>query len=83
MAPPANQRPPGLANVGIEQHLSEQIPQNLTFRDESGKTVRLGDYFGKRPMILNLVYYNCPMLCGEVLSGLTSTLRVLRFDLGR
>ena len=83
MAPPANQRPPGLANVGIEQHLNEQIPPDLTFRDESGKTVRLGDYFGKRPMILNLVYYNCPMLCGEVLSGLTSTLRVLRFDLGR
>ncbi len=83
MAPPANQRPPGLANVGIEQHLNEQIPPDLTFRDESGKTVRLGDYFGKRPMILNLVYYNCPMLCGEVLSGLTSTLRVLKFDLGR
>jgi len=83
MAPPANQRPPGLANVGIEQHLNQQIPQDLTFRDESGKTVRLGDYFGKRPMILNLVYYNCPMLCGEVLSGLTSALRVLRFDLGR
>ena len=83
MAPPANQRPPGLANVGIEQHLNEQIPPDLTFRDESGKTVRLGDYFGKRPMILNLVYFNCPMLCGEVLSGLTSTLRVLRFDLGR
>ena len=83
MAPPANQRPPGLANVGIEQHLDQQIPPDLTFRDESGKTVRLGDYFGKRPMILNLVYYNCPMLCGEVLSGLTSTLRVLRFDLGR
>ena len=83
MAPPANQRPPGLANVGIEQRLNEQIPPDLTFRDESGKTVRLGDYFGKRPMILNLVYYNCPMLCGEVLSGLTSTLRVLKFDLGR
>jgi protein SCO1/2 len=83
MAPPANQRPPGLANVGIEQHLDQQIPADLTFRDESGKTVRLGDYFGKRPMILNLVYYNCPMLCGEVLSGLTSTLRVLKFDLGR
>ena len=83
MAPPANQRPPVLANVGIEQHLNQQIPQDLTFRDESGKTVRLGDYFGKRPMILNLVYYNCPMLCGEVLSGLTSTLRVLKFDLGR
>jgi len=83
MAPPANQRPPGLANVGIEQHLNQQVPQHLTFRDETGKAVRLGDYFGKRPMILNLVYYNCQMLCGEVLSGLTSTLRVLKFDVGR
>jgi len=83
MAPPANQRPPGLANVGIEQRLNQQIPQHLTFHDETGKAVRLGDYFGKRPVILNLVYYNCQMLCGEVLSGLTSTLRVLKFDVGR
>ena len=72
MSPPANVRPPGLKNVGIEQHLDEQIPPDLNFRDETGKPVRLGDYFGKKPMILNLVYYNCPMLCGEVLSGLES-----------
>ena len=83
MSPPANVRPPGLQNVGIEQHLDEQIPADLTFRDETGKPVRLGDYFGKKPMILNLVYYNCPMLCGEVLSGLESALRVLKFDVGK
>ncbi len=83
MSPPANVRPPGLQNVGIEQHLDEQIPADLNFRDETGKPVRLGDYFGKKPMILNLVYYNCPMLCGEVLSGLESALRVLRFDVGK
>jgi protein SCO1 len=83
MSPPANIRPPGLKNVGIEQHLDEQIPPGLEFRDETGKSVRLGDYFGKRPMILNLVYYQCPMLCGEVLTGLTSTLRVLKFDVGK
>lgn len=83
MSPPANLRPPGLKNVGIEQHLNEQIPPELTFRDETGKAVRLGDYFGKRPMILNLVYYQCPMLCGEVLSGLESALRVLKFDVGK
>ncbi|MGH9501332.1 MAG: SCO family protein [Terriglobales bacterium] len=83
MSPPANVRPPGLKNVGIEQHLDEQIPPDLNFRDETGKPVRLGDYFGKRPMILNLVYYNCPMLCGEVLSGLESALRVLKFDVGK
>ena len=83
MSPPANVRPPGLKNVGIEQHLDEQIPPDLNFRDETGKPVRLGDYFGKKPMILNLVYYNCPMLCGEVLSGLESALRVLKFDVGK
>ncbi len=83
MSPPANVRPPGLKNVAIEQHLNEQIPADLTFRDETGKTVTLGDYFGKKPMILNLVYYQCPMLCGEVLSGLESALRVLKFDVGR
>src|SRR5271168_371105 len=83
MSPPANVRPPGLVNVGIEQRLDEQIPADLSFRDETGKAVRLGDYFGKKPMILNLVYYNCPMLCGEVLSGLESALRVLKFDVGK
>jgi protein SCO1/2 len=83
MSPPANVRPPGLKNVGIEQHLNEQIPPALTFRDETGNAVQLGDYFGKKPMILNLVYYQCPMLCGEVLSGLESALRVLKFDVGK
>ena len=83
LAPPANVRPPGLKNVGIEQHLEEQIPPDLTFRDETGKTVRIGEYFGQRPMILNLVYYQCPMLCSEVLSGLESALRVLKFDVGK
>lgn len=83
MSPPASLRPPGLKHVGIEQHLNEQIPPNLTFRDETGKPVRLGDYFGQKPLILNLVYYQCPMLCGEVLSGLESALRVLKFDVGK
>ena len=83
LSPPANVRPPGLKNVGIEQHLNEQIPPGLRFQDETGKAVRLGDYFGKKPMILNLVYYQCPMLCGEVLSGLESALRVLKFDVGK
>jgi protein SCO1/2 len=83
MSPPANVRPPGLKNVGIEQRLNEQIPPGLAFRDEGGKAVQLSDYFGKKPMILNLVYYQCPMLCGEVLSGLESALRVLKFDVGK
>jgi protein SCO1/2 len=83
VTPPANLRPPGLKNVGIEQRLNQQIPTDLAFRDETGKAVRLGEYFGKKPVILNLVYYQCPMLCGEVLSGLESALRVLKFDVGK
>ena len=82
LSPPANVRPPGLKNVGIQQNLNGQIPPDLIFRDETGKTVRLGDYFGQKPMILSFVYYRCPMLCGEVLSGLTSALKVLKFNVG-
>ena len=54
MSPPANTRPPRLENVGIEQRLDAQVPSDLTFRDETGSTVKLGDYFGHKPMILNL-----------------------------
>jgi len=82
MSPPANMRPPGLKHVGIEQHLNEQIPPNLAFRDETGKPVQLADFFGHKPLILNLVYYQCPMLCGEVMAGLESALRVLKFNVG-
>jgi len=77
-----SQRPSILQQVGIDQHLNQQLPLDLRFRDESGRDVRLGDYFGKRPVILSLVYYRCPMLCGEVLNGLTSSLNVVNFDLG-
>jgi protein SCO1 len=82
MSPPATTRPPRLENVGIEQRLDEQVPADLTFRDDTGKTVKLGDYFGHKPMILNLVYYNCTMLCGEALAGLASAMRLVKFDVG-
>jgi len=83
MSPPTNVRPPGLKNVGIEQNLNQPIPPDLMFQDDLGRSVRLGDLFGKRPIILNLVYYNCPMLCGEVLSGLENSLRMMSFDVGK
>ena len=83
MSPPPNVRPPGLKNVGIQQNLNQQIPPDLMFTDDLGRNVRLGDYFGQKPLILNFVYYGCPMLCGEELSGLESALRVLNFDLGK
>jgi protein SCO1/2 len=82
MSPPANTRPPRLENVGIEQHLDAQVSSALIFRDDTGKTVKLGDYFGHKPLILNLVYYNCTMLCGEALAGLSSAMRLVKFDVG-
>ena len=82
MSPPANTRPPRLQNVGIEQRLDAQVPPDLAFLDETGKPVKLGDYFGKKPLILNLVYYNCTMLCGEALAGLSSAMRLVKFDVG-
>jgi protein SCO1 len=83
MSPPANVRPPGLKNVGIQQNLNDQIPPNLAFRDETGASVTLADYFGRKPMILNLVYYKCPMLCSEVLAGLASALKPMKLDVGK
>jgi len=83
MSPPANVRPPRLENVGIEQRLDSQVPPDLAFRDETGRAVRLGDYFGKKPLIMNLVYYNCTMLCGEALAGLSSAMRLVKFDVGK
>lgn len=82
LSPPSNVRPPGLKNVGIEQHLNQQLPLDLAFRDENGKAVQLGDYFGKKPVILSLVYYRCPMLCSEVLAGLEGSLKAITFNAG-
>ena len=81
LSPPAAVRPPYLENVGIEQHLDAQVPPDLAFTDSTGRAVKLGDYFGK-PLILNLVYYNCTMLCGEALAGLTGAMKMIKFDVG-
>ncbi len=80
--PNSAKKPAILDQVGIEQRLNQQIPLNTVFRDEDGKAVRLGDYFGQRPVILALVYYECPMLCTQTLNGLVSALSVLKFDVG-
>jgi len=82
MSPPANVRPPYLQNVGIEQHLDGQVPPDLAFVDDAGRPIKLGDYFGKKPLILNLVYYNCTMLCGEALAGLSGSMKMIKFDVG-
>lgn len=79
----SNGLPPALEKAGIEQKLNEQVPLDAVFKDENGKEVRLSEYFGKRPVILALVYYECPMLCNEVLNGLTGSLKSLSFDTGK
>jgi protein SCO1/2 len=82
MSPPANVRPAYLQNVGIEQHLDAQVPADLPFVDDTGHSVKLGDYFGTKPLILNLVYYNCTMLCGEALAGLSGSMKMVKFNVG-
>jgi protein SCO1/2 len=81
--PPANKMPELLTEIGLDQHLDAQVPPDLPFKDETGRDVRLGDYFGRKPVILTLVYYECPMLCTQVLNGLTSALGVLSFTIGQ
>ena len=80
---PAKARPGLLNQVGIDQRLNQQIPLDLVFADETGREVQLGEFFGKRPVILAMVYYECPMLCTQVLNGLVSALGVMNFDVGR
>lgn len=80
---PASSRPGILGRIGIDQRLNEQVPLDLEFVDENGRTVKLGDYFGKRPVLLAMVYYECPMLCTQVLNGVTGALKTLNFDVGR
>lgn len=76
-------RPSLLKEVGIDQKLNQSIPLNLEFRDEHGKAVQLGEFFGQKPVILSLVYYNCPMLCTQVLNGLESSLKLIPMDIGK
>jgi protein SCO1/2 len=78
-----DQLPQVLQKVGVAQHLNQQLPLDSSFVDEAGKPVKLGDYFGKHPAILSLVYYTCPMLCSEELDGLTSSLEMVKLTPGK
>lgn len=81
---PAGVQPADLQKVAFDQRLNAQIPLDLPFRDETGRTVMLGDYFRQqKPVILNLVYYDCPMLCGLILSGMAKSLRESGLVLGK
>ena len=83
VGPSNNTKVPILQRVGIDQKLNSQVPLDLTFRDETGRTAPLRSYFGQRPVILTLVYYECPMLCTQVLNGLVSSMLPLKLDAGR
>jgi protein SCO1/2 len=72
-----------LSKVGITQNLNAQIPPDLTFRDEAGNSVRIGEFFGKKPIVLSLVYFDCPALCTEVLNGELRTMKAIALDLGK
>ncbi len=81
---PSQVSPSDLADIGIDQHLDQQIPLDLTFKDEDGNAVQLAQFFQpRRPVILNLVYYECPMLCSEVMNGLVSAMGVMKFTAGK
>ncbi len=76
-------RPAALQDIGIDQKLDAQVPLDVAFHDSTGKTVKLGDYFGKRAVILAPVYYECPMLCTLTLNGLVKAAKELSFDAGK
>jgi protein SCO1 len=75
--------PPELQGIGIDQKLNAQIPLGTEFVDQDGRTVRLGSYFGREPVLLALVYFRCPMLCSQILSGVVSGLKPLSLEPGR
>ena len=79
----SDQAPELLKKVQITQNLNAQLPLGLEFRDDTGKTVRLGDYFGKRPAIVSMVYYQCKMLCPEEINGLVGALEMVKFNPGK
>ncbi len=80
----SNQKPSILDQVGLDQRLNQQVPLNLAFNDESGRPVQLQQYFGSKPVLMMLVYYQCPMLCTQVLNGFTGAMNgIVRFNIGR
>ena len=79
----ASNVPPQFKAVTFAQRLNTRLPLELPFRDETGRTVALGDYFGTRPVVLAFVYYQCPMLCSQTMNGISSALKVLPLEVGK
>jgi protein SCO1 len=83
IGPSASMLPGPLQNVGFEPSLNGQMPLDLPFRDETGRDIKLRQYFGQKPVVLAFVYYGCPMLCDQVQQGVVGALRMLTFNPGR
>jgi protein SCO1/2 len=75
--------PQALREIGFDQNIDQRLPLDAEFRDETGARVHLGDYFGKKPVVMVFAYYDCPMLCTQVISGLSSALAVMSLNPGR
>ena len=80
---PVSEKTGLLKSIGIDQKIGQQLPLDTTFKNEVGADVRLGDFFNGRPVVLALAYYDCPMLCTQVLNGMTGALKTLSFDAGK
>ena len=79
----ASNVPPQFKDVTFAQQLGQKLPLDVRFTDETGRDVALGEYFGSRPVVLAFVYYQCPMLCTQVMNGISSALKVLPFAPGQ
>jgi protein SCO1 len=79
---PASLAPEQLKGIGFDQKLDEQLPLDLIFRDETGRSLRLGEYFGSKPVMIVPVYYECPMLCSQTLQGVAGSLKAVSFNAG-
>jgi protein SCO1/2 len=79
----ASNVPPQFKDVTFKQQLGKKLPLEVRFKDEAGHSVALGDYFGKKPVVLAFVYYQCPMLCTQVMNGISSALKVLPYTAGQ
>jgi protein SCO1/2 len=80
---PSQSMPRPLLEIGFDQKINEQLPLDATFRDETGQEIALSSLYGKRPVVLGFVYYECPMLCTQVLNAITATVSTLQFNAGQ
>jgi protein SCO1/2 len=82
--PPTPEAPAEIRGLEVDEHLGDNIPPGITFKDSDGKTVRIGDYFtGERPIILAMVYYDCPLVCDVLMEKQTQCFNKMDFEIGK